>query len=110
MCKLSTAGINRHCPGETMFKCDLSRSALAAAIFVIAISTLVSGQDGLQFNVPYLCPDGSTYVMQKCEIGPKFEACNFLRDGNAQYSTRADMTERMSHCKPNGTTSHAAAV
>ncbi len=93
-----------------MSKCDLSRSALAAAIFVIAISTLVSGQDGLQFNVPYLCPDGSTYVMQKCEKGPKFEACNFLRDGNAQYSTRADMTERMSHCKLNGTTSHAAAA
>jgi hypothetical protein len=55
-----------------------------------------------QFDVPYACPDGSTYVMQKCVTGAKGEFCSFLRDNNPQYSTRADMTTRMSRCTIKG--------
>src|SRR3989442_5232109 len=57
---------------------------LLTATLVFAAASLLSAQDSLQFNVPYACPDGSTYVVHKCEKGPKFEFCYYQRDQNSE--------------------------
>jgi hypothetical protein len=46
-------------------------------IFLAVPQLLFAQQSVMQFNVPYKCPDGYTYVVHRCEKGPKFEACFF---------------------------------
>src|SRR6266702_7398868 len=64
------------------------------------IVTAIAQQNPLQFNVPYKCPDGSTYVIHKCEMGPKFEACYFQRDQDSEvYNSRKRVEEEFISCK-----------
>src|ERR1700688_4468804 len=71
----------------------------------------LAAQDSLQFNVPYLCPDGSTYVVHKCEKGPKFEFCYYQRDQNSErYNVRSQVANQMNTCKVKGSASAAASA
>src|SRR5258708_840850 len=82
---------------------------LLVVLFLVA-TPLVSAQDSMQFNVPYLCPDGSTYVVHKCEKGPKFEFCYYQRDQNSErYNVRSQVANQMNTCKVQGPPSDAAA-
>jgi hypothetical protein len=59
--------------------------------------------DGLQFNVPYLCGDGHTYVVHKCEKGPRFEACFYQKEQDSErYNTRQAVAAQMKTCKVQG--------
>ena len=75
-----------------------------AASLLLAATRMVAAQpqpDGLQFNVPYLCNDGRTYVVHRCEKGPKFEAC-FYQTGqdSERYNTRDAVVYQMTKmCK-----------
>ena len=70
------------------------------AVLLFAAASLAVAQDSLQFNVPYLCSDGSTYVVHKCEKGPKFEFCYYQRDQDSErYNVRASVWNQMSQCK-----------
>jgi hypothetical protein len=60
----------------------------------------VLAQDGLQLNVPYLCPDGSTYVVHSCTLIVKGEMCTYQRDQNSErYNRRVDVANQMRTCK-----------
>src|SRR6266702_7544537 len=64
------------------------------------IVTAIAQQNPLQFNVPYKCPDGSTYVIHKCEMGPKFEVCYLQRDQDSEaYNNRKRVEEEFLNCK-----------
>jgi len=78
------------------------------------MSAMVAAQqapDGLQFNVPYLCNDGHTYVVHKCEKGPKFEACFYQREQDSErYNTREAVVYQMTKmCKVAGQASSSPA-
>ena len=74
-------------------------AVLVAALLCMS-APLLSAQDSMQFNVPYLCPDGSTYVVHKCEKGPKFEFCYYQRDYNSErYNVRSQVANQMATCK-----------
>lgn len=78
------------------------------ALFIFALP--LAAQDSLQFNIPYLCPDGSTYVVHKCEKGPKFEFCYYQRDQNSErYNVRSQVANQMATCKVNGPSSTSPA-
>ena len=87
---------------------------LIAASLLLAASRTVAAQpqpDGLQFNVPYLCNDGRTYVVHRCEKGPKFEAC-FYQTGqdSERYNTRDAVVYQMTKmCKVTPAASASAA-
>jgi len=74
--------------------------ACVIAVLLLVSASLAAAQDSLQFNVPYLCSDGSTYVVHRCEKGPKFEFCYYQRDQNSErYNKRADVWNQMRQCK-----------
>jgi len=66
--------------------------------------------DGLQFNVPYLCNDGHTYVVHRCEQGPKFEACFYQREHDSEgYNTRQAVVYQMTKmCKIQGSAAESS--
>jgi hypothetical protein len=77
------------------------------ACLLFCISGLAAAQqapDGLQFNVPYLCNDGKTYVVHRCEKGPKFEACFYQHEPDSErYNTRQAVVYQMTKmCKVQG--------
>ena len=75
---------------------------LASLLFGIAgVAAAQQAPDGLQFNVRYLCNDGHTYVVHRCEQGPKFEACFYQREQDSErYNTRAAVVYQMTKmCK-----------
>lgn len=78
---------------------------------LMGLTAACSGQQNpLRFNVPYKCPDGSTYVIHKCEMGPKFEACFFQRDQDDEvYNNRKRVEEEFANCKVVSSTSSAVA-
>lgn len=76
-------------------------------IFLGLVSALVvQAQEALpsmRFNVPYLCPDGFVYVIQRCESGARGEVCFFHIEANGQresdrYQVRARLLEMMKGC------------
>jgi hypothetical protein len=81
-----------------------------ATSLLLCIARMLGAQqapDGLQFNVPYLCQDGHTYVVHRCEKGPKFEAC-FYQSGqdSERYNTREAVVYQMTKmCKVQGSPS-----
>ena len=86
---------------------------LRSALFCIAgIAAAQQAPDGLQFNVPYLCNDGHTYVVHRCEQGPKFEACFYQRDHDSErYNTRQAVVYQMTKmCKVQGSASVSASA
>jgi len=80
---------------------------LAPLLLIGAIAAAQPAQDGLQFNVPYLCSDGQTYVVHRCAVGPKGEFCYYQAEGQSErYNTRAAVVYQMTKMckvKPAGT-------
>jgi hypothetical protein len=68
--------------------------------------------DSLQFNVPYLCSDGYTYVVHKCTPGAKGEMCTFqIGDESERYNTRAAVAWQITNkCKLKGSGAAGAAA
>src|SRR5258708_5620957 len=62
---------------------------------------LVSAQQfQLQFNVKYLCPDGNTYLIHKCEQGTKGEGCYYLEYPDLErLNTRSQVENQFKTCK-----------
>jgi hypothetical protein len=46
-------------------------ASITVLFFTFRTLPIALAQDGLQLNVPYLCPDGSTYVVHSCSSNPK---------------------------------------
>src|ERR1700687_3146514 len=80
--------------------------------FLFFCAASVRAQDDLQFNVPYACSDGATYVVHKCLTGPKGEMCFYQAEGESErYNRREDVVYQMTKmCKGKGTASPAAAA
>ena len=78
-----------------------SLPAIIAMGFLSACATGLRAQDALQFNVPYACNDGVTYVVHKCVMGPKGEMCYYQAEGQSErYNTRAAVVYQMTKmCK-----------
>jgi hypothetical protein len=88
-------------------------SSLASMIvlcFLFACAGSLRAQDGLQFNVPYACNDGATYVVHKCVTGAKGEMCFYQAEGESErFNTRAAVVSQMTKtCKVKGVPSPAA--
>jgi hypothetical protein len=88
-------------------------SSLASMIVLFplfACAGSLRAQDELQFNVPYACNDGATYVVHKCLSGPKGEMCYYQAEGESErYNTRAAVVYQMTKmCKVKGPASPAA--
>ncbi len=77
-----------------------------------SVPQLLLAQDSLRFNVPYACPDGSTYVVHRCATGPKGEFCYYQADQESErYNRRADVAYQMTQqCKLKGSASPAPAA
>lgn len=69
-----------------------------------AFAAAQQAPDGLQFNVPYICSDGYTYVVHKCTPGAKGEMCTFqIGDESERYNTRAAVAWQITNkCKLKG--------
>jgi hypothetical protein len=78
----------------------MPRMRCVVLTFALLLSPLVTirvllAQDSLKFNVPYLCPDGSTYVVHRCETGPKGEFCFYQRDRDSErFNRRSDVANQ----------------
>ena len=80
-------------------------------VFVPLVFVLpLAAQDSLQFNVPYLCNDGATYVVHRCATGPKGEFCYYQAEGESErYNTRQAVVYQMTKmCKVKGSSSASA--
>jgi hypothetical protein len=92
----------------------MSRTKYAALTFAVLLPLLTGArvllaQDSLKFNVPYVCPDGSTYVVHRCQTGPKGEFCFYQRDQNSErFNLRSAVAYQMNTCKLNGPAASAA--
>ncbi len=70
---------------------------------------LSAQQFQLQFNVNYLCPDGKTYIIHKCEMGTKGEGCYYMQYPNFEaLNTRSQVENQFKTCKVTGTPSASA--
>ena len=76
------------------------------AFLLFCIAVLLGAQqapDGLQFNVPYICPDGQTYVVHRCDEGLRFEACFYQKNQDSErYNTRQAVATQMKTCRVQG--------
>jgi len=74
---------------------------LLLLVLIAAGATAQQSPDGLQFNVPYLCSDGQTYVVNRCAVGTKGEFCYYRAEGQSErYNTRAAVVYQMTKiCK-----------
>jgi hypothetical protein len=60
----------------------------------------------LQFGATYSCPDGKTYVIHKCEKGPKFEYCYYLQNPDVErMNIRSQVENQFRSCKLASTSS-----
>src|SRR4030095_9859570 len=92
------------------FRCSYRVLLIAAGVLLalVPITLFVSAQGTLppiQFNVPYRCADGTTYIIQRCEMGRKAEVCFYRIEKNGQleteaYNVRSQMTGWMTACPP----------
>ena len=80
---------------------ELNAICLAPLLLTATIATSQQANDGLQFNVPYLCSDGQTYVVHRCATGPKGEFCYYQAEGQSErYNTRSAVVYQMTKmCK-----------
>ena len=85
----------------------LGATFLAPLVLIATVATAQQAPDGLQFNVPYLCSDGQTYVVHRCAVGPKGEFCYYQAEGQSErYNTRDAVVYQMTKMckvKPAGT-------
>lgn len=87
---------------------------------LMASALVARAQEPLQFNVPYQCPNGITYVIYRCEAGRKGEVCFYKAGQNGQwdsdaYTSGPQMADRVKGCSvnapataPNGRTQPAS--
>lgn len=77
------------------------RRIFALLLFCVSGPAHAQAPDGLQFDVPYLCNDGHTYVVHRCEKNAKFEACFYQREQDSErYNTREAVVYQMTKmCK-----------
>ena len=72
----------------------MKRSSSLASMIVLCYLFTCAGflraQDDLQFNVPYACNDGATYVVHKCLTGPKGEMCYYQAEGESERYNRRE--------------------
>jgi hypothetical protein len=87
-----------------------SLASMIALCFLLACAGSLRAQDALQFNVPYVCNNGATYVVHKCLTGPKGEMCYYQAEGESErYNTREAVVYQMTKmCKVKSATSPAA--
>lgn len=73
----------------------------APLLFLAIVAAAPQPNDGLQFNIPYLCSDGQTYVVHRCATGPKGEFCYYQVEGQSErYNTRSAVAYQMTRmCK-----------
>ena len=85
------------------------RAIFLAPLLLAAVIATAQANDGLQFNVPYVCSNGQTYVVHRCATGPKGEFCFFQADGQSErYNTRAAVAYQMTQtCKVKASASGA---
>jgi len=87
--------------------------AIAALLLGLVQSAVVArAQEPLQFNVPYRCSDGTTYIIHKCESKGRAEACFWREEKNGQlvteaYSIRGQMYGRLKPCTVDSATQSA---
>jgi hypothetical protein len=92
----------------------MKRSSSLASMIVLCFLFTCAGslraQDDLQFNVPYACNDGATYVVHKCVTGPKGEMCYYQAEGESErYNRREAVVYQMTKmCKVKGGASATA--
>ncbi len=74
---------------------------LSVLLLIAANAIAQQANDGLQFNVPYVCPNGQTYVVHRCATGPKGEFCYYQAEGQSErYNTRVAVANQMTQtCK-----------
>jgi hypothetical protein len=87
-----------------------SLASMIVLCFLLTCAGSLRAQDALQFNVPYVCNDGATYVVHKCVTGPKGEMCYYQAEGESErYNKREAVVYQMTKmCKVKGTSSPAA--
>jgi hypothetical protein len=79
---------------------------IALSLLLFAPQLLPAQQVQLQFGVTYSCPDGKTYVIHKCEKGPKFEYCYYLQNPDLErMNIRSQVDNQFRTCKLAGTSS-----
>ena len=78
---------------------------LAALMLGLApgASNVCAQEPPLQFNVPYQCPNGITYVIYRCETGRKGKVCFYKAGQNGQwdsdaYTSGPQMADRVNGC------------
>src|ERR1700737_484165 len=89
-----------------------SLASMIMLCFLFMCAGTLQAQDALQFNVPYACNDGATYVVHKCVTGAKGEMCYYQAEGESErFNTREAVVYQMTKmCKVKGTPSAAAAA
>jgi hypothetical protein len=70
-----------------------SLPSIIVLCFLFGCAGSLRAQDGLQFNVPYACNDGATYVVHKCVKGPKGEMCFYQAEGESERYNRREAVE-----------------
>jgi hypothetical protein len=87
-----------------------SPASMMVLCFLFSCAGFLRAQDDLQFNVPYACNDGVTYVVHKCMTGPKGEMCYYQAEGQSErYNRREAVVYQMTKmCKVKGGASAAA--
>ena len=89
----------------------LSAISLAFFLLIAAVAAAQQSNDGLLFNVPYLCSDGQTYVVHRCATGPKGEFCYYQAEGQSErYNTRDAVVYQMTKMCKVGPAGAAVAV
>jgi len=71
---------------------------LAAAVYTASVAA-----QAITFNVPYTCPDGMTYVVERCEMRGRVEVCYLERWKNGQLldhenGPRVSLNKRLQSC------------
>ena len=87
-----------------------SPASMMVLCFLFSCAGFLRAQDDLQFNVPYACNDGVTYVVHKCLTGPKGEMCYYQAEGQSErFNRREAVVYQMTKmCKVKGGASAAA--
>ncbi len=64
---------------------------IVALFLLFACAGSLRAQDDLQFNVPYTCNDGVTYVVHKCLTGQRGKCATTRQKGNQSDTTRVPL-------------------
>ena len=88
---------------NSMFGTRAALRRMAALLLSMPFIALTAvAQEPLQFNVPYRCADGTTYIIEKCGPYGRFEMCTWREEKNGQVITTAnsERTQMYGRLKP----------